>query len=48
MCKKLEKLRDKLNRMLDSDKYTYEEILEVSQKLDKLVVDYYKSHENQI
>ncbi|MDF2505109.1 aspartyl-phosphate phosphatase Spo0E family protein [Clostridium sp.] len=38
MCKKLEELRDKLNKMLDSDKYTDEEILKVSQKLDKLIV----------
>lgn len=48
MCKKLEELRDKLNRMLLSNEYTDEEILLVSQQLDNLVVDYYKSHGNQI
>lgn len=46
MCKDLEETRDKLNKMLDSDEYTDEEILKASQQLDKLVVDYYKSHEN--
>jgi hypothetical protein len=46
MCKKLEELRDKLNKMLDSDEYTDEEILKVSQKLDKLIVNYYKSANN--
>ncbi|MEY7998944.1 aspartyl-phosphate phosphatase Spo0E family protein [Clostridium sp. Mt-5] len=42
MEKLLEELRDKLNKMLDSNKYTNEEILEVSQQLDKLIVYYYK------
>lgn len=46
MCKKLEELRDKLNKMLDSDKYKSEEILKVSQKLDKLIINYYKSENN--
>ncbi|AND84474.1 hypothetical protein CTDIVETGP_1216 [Clostridium tyrobutyricum DIVETGP] len=40
----LEKLRDKLNKMMDSDEYTDAEILKVSQKLDELIVYYYKSH----
>ncbi|AGK97489.1 aspartyl-phosphate phosphatase Spo0E family protein [Clostridium pasteurianum] len=48
MCKRLEELRDKLNKMLVSDEYTDEEILQVSQRLDKLVIDYYESHRNQI
>lgn len=39
----LENLRDKLNEMIVSDEYTDEEILKVSQQLDELVVDYYKS-----
>lgn len=43
MEKNLEELRNKLNIMVDSDKYTYEEILQVSQKLDRLIVYYYKS-----
>ena len=46
MCKNLEELRDKLNRMVISDEYTDEEVLQVSQQLDKLVVSYYKSHVN--
>jgi len=37
----LEELRDKLNIMLDSNKYSEEEILKVSQELDKLIVKYY-------
>ncbi|WP_147564646.1 aspartyl-phosphate phosphatase Spo0E family protein [Clostridium tyrobutyricum] len=40
----LDKLRDKLNAMMASDKYTDEEILKVSQRLDELIVYYYKSH----
>ncbi|MFL0195334.1 Spo0E family sporulation regulatory protein-aspartic acid phosphatase [Clostridium sp. WILCCON 0269] len=42
MKRVLEKLRDDLNTMLDSGKFTDEEILYVSQKLDKLIVSYYK------
>ncbi|MFL0195646.1 Spo0E family sporulation regulatory protein-aspartic acid phosphatase [Clostridium sp. WILCCON 0269] len=38
----LEKVRDKLNSMLDSDKFTNEEILAVSQELDRLIFAYYK------
>jgi len=37
----IEKLREKLHLMLNSDEYNYEEILKVSQQLDKLIVDYY-------
>ncbi|MFL0198656.1 Spo0E family sporulation regulatory protein-aspartic acid phosphatase [Clostridium sp. WILCCON 0269] len=42
MKKVLEKVRDKLNFMLDSDKFTNEEILAVSQELDRLIVAYYE------
>jgi hypothetical protein len=38
----LEKKRKKLNLMLLSDKYSSEEILKVSQELDKLIVCHYK------
>ncbi|MFL0197644.1 Spo0E family sporulation regulatory protein-aspartic acid phosphatase [Clostridium sp. WILCCON 0269] len=38
----LEEVRDNLHTMLDSDKFTNEEILETSQQLDKLIVSYYK------
>lgn len=37
----LEELRDKLYIMLSSDEYSEKEILNVSQELDKLIVDYY-------
>lgn len=32
--------------MVLSDKYIYEQILEVSQTLDKLIVNYYKDADN--
>ena len=38
----LEKTRTKLHTMLDSGNFTYEEILSVSQELDKLILSYYK------
>jgi hypothetical protein len=42
MKEMLEKVRDKLNFMLDSDKFTNEEIVAVSQELDRLILAYYK------
>jgi hypothetical protein len=39
---KIEDLRELLNSMIDSDDYTYREILEVSQELDVLIVKYYR------
>lgn len=47
MEKELEELRYKLNKMLISNEYTYEEILKVSQKLDKLIICYYKLKHDQ-
>lgn len=38
----LEKVRNKLYTMLDSGEFTDEEILSVSQELDKLILSYYK------
>ncbi|MEY8000687.1 aspartyl-phosphate phosphatase Spo0E family protein [Clostridium sp. Mt-5] len=45
MEKILEKLRNKLNGMLNSNEYTSKEILQVSQQLDELIVYYYKLQE---
>lgn len=42
MCNNLKELQDFLNEMIESDQYTYEEILTVSQELDFLLVDYLK------
>ncbi|WP_242866979.1 aspartyl-phosphate phosphatase Spo0E family protein [Clostridium coskatii] len=42
MKEALEKVRNKLYTMLDSGEFTDEEILSVSQELDKLIVSYYK------
>lgn len=42
MEKILEKLREQLNSMVNSDEFTTEEILAVSQELDELIVSYYK------
>ncbi|AZV57656.1 aspartyl-phosphate phosphatase Spo0E family protein [Clostridium sp. AWRP] len=42
MKETLEKVRNKLYTMLDSGEFTDEEILSVSQELDKLIVSYYK------
>ncbi|MBA5850384.1 aspartyl-phosphate phosphatase Spo0E family protein [Clostridium sp. cel8] len=40
----LEELRSKLNSMISSNEYTYEEILKVSQELDFQIVNYYNSN----
>ncbi|MBC8059214.1 MAG: aspartyl-phosphate phosphatase Spo0E family protein [Clostridiaceae bacterium] len=37
----MEELREELYVMLDSSEFNYEEILNVSQELDKLIIDYY-------
>jgi hypothetical protein len=37
----MEELREELHIMLASNECSYEEILNISQELDKLVVDYY-------
>lgn|GEM_PF-3304454 len=42
MCNNLKELQDFLNEMIESDQYTYEEILTVSQELDFLLVNYLK------
>lgn len=42
MKEMLEKIRDKLNNMLDSGEFTNDEILAVSQELDRLILTYYK------
>jgi hypothetical protein len=42
----LENLRDKLHNMLDSNEYSYKEILKVSEDLDKLVVKYLNNYKN--
>jgi len=42
VCNNLKELQDFLNEMIESDQYTYEEILTVSQELDFLLVDYLK------
>ncbi|NLK97646.1 Spo0E family sporulation regulatory protein-aspartic acid phosphatase [Defluviitalea saccharophila] len=42
MYSKLKELQEFLNEMIASEQYTYEEILNVSQKLDFLMVDYLK------
>lgn len=39
----IEKVRELLNRMIASENHTTDEILEVSQRLDSLIVDYYRS-----
>lgn len=41
MNKNLEELREELYIMLDSNEYSYDEILNVSQELDKLIINYY-------
>jgi hypothetical protein len=41
----LENLRDKLHNMLDSNEYSYEDILKVSEDLDKLIVKYYYEYQ---
>lgn len=41
--KEIEALRELLNKMIVSKDYTYNEILEVSQRLDLLIVEYYRT-----
>jgi len=42
VVEEMEELREQLNNMLDSNEYSSSEILEVSQKLDILIVKYYR------
>lgn len=39
----IEILRELLNKMIESGTSTYNEVLEVSQKLDTLIVDHYRA-----
>lgn len=39
----IETMRELLNKMIESGTSTYNEILEVSQKLDTLIVGYYRT-----
>lgn len=39
----IEIMRELLNKMIESGTSTYNEILEVSQKLDTLIVGYYRT-----
>lgn len=41
MKKTMEELREELHIMLASNECSYEEILNMSQELDKLIADYY-------
>ena len=43
MMNELENLRDQLHYMLDSNEYSYEDILKVSEELDKLIIKYYNN-----
>lgn len=38
----IEKLREILNNMIESESYTFSEILKASQNLDVLIVNYYR------
>ena len=40
IIKEIENLKKKINNMIDSDSFTYNEILKVSQELDILIVEY--------
>jgi hypothetical protein len=40
----LEELREKLHNMLDSEEKSYEEILKLSQELDREIVIYYNKN----
>lgn len=48
MCDKITKLREELNAMLDDRYQSPERILEVSRKLDKLIVEYYENMKEDI
>lgn len=43
LTKEIEKLRELLNNMIASENYAYSDILAVSQELDALIAEYYKT-----
>lgn len=43
ITKEIEKLRELLNNMITSGRFTYNDILAVSQELDTLIVEYYRT-----
>lgn len=45
MKEKIEQLREELNRLTENDECLYsEKIVKLSQRLDKLIYDYYKEN----
>ncbi|MDF2891503.1 MAG: Spo0E like sporulation regulatory protein [Clostridia bacterium] len=46
LMNEIEKLKTKLNHMIGSEDFTYNEILEVSQELDLLIVEYLRENYN--
>lgn len=45
MRDEIEKLREKLNELLEKPCQNPDKILEISRKLDKLIVEYYQRNE---
>jgi hypothetical protein len=43
LTKDIEKLRELLNNMIDSESFAYSDILAVSQDLDTLISEYYRT-----
>lgn len=43
LCEEIEELREVLNKVVSTYEYPHEDILIVSQKLDKLINEYYRS-----
>lgn len=44
MLNKIEKTKKKLEKNIDSRKINCEEILEISEEIDELIVEYYKNN----
>lgn len=43
MKREMEEVREKLNKIMASDSFDYNEALFISQMMDKLIIEYYKT-----
>ena len=43
MRREMEEIREKLNKIMDFDSFDRDEALLISQMMDKLIIEYYKS-----
>ncbi|AUS97415.1 hypothetical protein CDQ84_06810 [Clostridium thermosuccinogenes] len=48
MKSEMEEVRETLNKMMDFDSFDLDETLLISQMMDKLIIEYYKSDLNNV